>query len=59
MSKVLSVLASDSRTGARVKRRIGHSPQFSGVQTGDNGRPDRQVSPGGFLTGQGFLFSES
>ena len=51
MSKILSILMAQTRVGAKVQRTIEHSPEFSGVQTSDTGRPDRQVSPGGFLTG--------
>ncbi|SEQ80530.1 hypothetical protein [Natrinema salaciae] len=51
MSKILAILASTTKTGAKVQRTIEHSPSFSGVQTTDTGRPQTQVSPGGFLTG--------
>ncbi|WP_222915374.1 hypothetical protein [Natrinema sp. SYSU A 869] len=51
MSKILAILAAHTETGAKVQRTIEHSPSFSGVQTSDNGHPETQVSPGGFLTG--------
>jgi len=51
MSKVLAILATHTKAGAKVQRTIEHSPSFSGVQTSENGRPETQVSPGGFLTG--------
>ncbi|SDR28342.1 hypothetical protein [Natronobacterium texcoconense] len=51
MSKLLTILATYSRIGAKAKRTIEHSPEFSGVQTSENGRPERQAPAGGFLTG--------
>ncbi len=51
MSKILSTLAAQTSIGMKVKRTIDASPEFSGVQRSDTGRPDRQISPGGFLTG--------
>ncbi|OAQ53159.1 hypothetical protein HTG_06705 [Natrinema mahii] len=51
MSKIFAVLATHTKTGAKVQRTIDHSPSFAGVQTSDDGRPATQVSPGGFLTG--------
>ena len=51
MSKILSTLAAQTSIGTKVTRAIAHSPEFSGVQRSDTGRPDRQVPPGGFLTG--------
>ncbi|WP_247003575.1 hypothetical protein [Halosolutus gelatinilyticus] len=51
MSKTLTILAAHTRIGAKVQRTIEHSPEFSGVQRSETGRPERQVAPGGFLTG--------
>ncbi|WP_175607278.1 hypothetical protein [Natrinema saccharevitans] len=51
MSKMIAILATHTKTGAKVQRTIDHSPSFTGVQTSDDGRPATQVSPGGFLTG--------
>ncbi|WP_176548144.1 hypothetical protein [Natrinema sp. CBA1119] len=51
MSNILAILATHTKAGAKVQRTIEHSPSFSGVQTSENGRPETQVSPGGFLTG--------
>ncbi|WP_306054897.1 hypothetical protein [Natronococcus wangiae] len=51
MSKIMSVLTTAAGITAKARRTINHSPQFSGVQRGENGRPDTQVPAGGFLTG--------
>ncbi|MFC4436167.1 MULTISPECIES: hypothetical protein [Natrialbaceae] len=51
MSKIMSVLTTAIGITAKVRRTIDHSPRFSGVQGGEDGRPDTQIPAGGFLTG--------
>lgn len=51
MSKLMTLLTNYSRIGTRARRTIDNSPEFSGVQTSENGRPERQAPAGGFLTG--------
>ncbi|MFC4540893.1 hypothetical protein ACFO5R_02990 [Halosolutus amylolyticus] len=51
MSKILAIVATYTSIGAKVQRTIEHSPEFSGVQKSETGRPDRQAPAGGFLTG--------
>lgn len=51
MSKTLQTVATYTSIGAKAQRTIEHSPEFSGIQKSESGRPDRQIPPGGFMTG--------
>ncbi|ELY59156.1 hypothetical protein C491_07441 [Natronococcus amylolyticus DSM 10524] len=47
----MSILATTAMFGTKVRRAIDNSPEFTGVQTSDNGRPEAQAPAGGILTG--------
>ncbi|WP_176393243.1 hypothetical protein [Natronolimnobius baerhuensis] len=50
MSKILAILAAYTKTGAKVRRTIEHSPQF-GETDHDDASPSGRIPPGGMLTG--------
>lgn len=51
MSKIMSILTTTAVFGAKARRAIDNSPEFTGVQTSDDGRPETQAPAGGILTG--------
>lgn len=50
MSKILSTLAMQTKTGAKIRRTIEHSPQL-GDDANDADSPSGRIPPGGMLTG--------
>ncbi|WP_293029250.1 hypothetical protein [Natronococcus sp.] len=51
MSKIMSVLTTTAVFGTKARRAINSSPDFTGVQTSDDGLPEKQAPAGGILTG--------
>lgn len=51
MSKIMSILTTTVGFGVKARRAIDNSPEFTGVQTSDDGLPERQAPAGGVLTG--------
>lgn len=47
MSKIMSILTTTAVFGAKARRAIDNSPEFSGVQTSDDGRPEARLPVGG------------
>ncbi|NGM68651.1 hypothetical protein G6M89_06445 [Natronolimnobius sp. AArcel1] len=51
MSKILAILAAYTKTGAKIRRTIEHSPQFGETDNTDDESPTGRIPPGGMLTG--------
>lgn len=49
MSKIMHQMVTMTKTGAKIRRTIDHSPQFDAEAADDS--PTGRIPPGGFLTG--------